>query len=217
MPAVIPANLGPESMPWARDLIARLELLEGDSSRRSQSEINFDQALTSTIATLAEQINTLQQNVADTQTALTNAETALTNAQTALANQVYPGTSSASASGFTLGTGFATIATATLTVPAGYTRALVTASGTATSLSASASSDAVHAYATIAGAGGAESVSYFYGPNSGGSASCFAAQSLTGLSGGQVLTMTTVARLTNGPGVSTLSTGTIMCQAIFLK
>jgi hypothetical protein len=63
MPAIIPPNLGPESMPWARDLGSRLETLEGAMARSAQSVENASQATSATIAALAGQITSLNATI----------------------------------------------------------------------------------------------------------------------------------------------------------
>jgi hypothetical protein len=139
----------------------------------------------------------------------------------AVANQVTPATGAGSASSFTLTSSAASLVSFNLVVPAGYTRALVTASGSVASLSAYASSDALHAIASIAGSGGPEGVSYFYGPNSGGSTTCFQAVNFTGLVGGATIGVSLSGRLTTGPGPTggpaAFAVASLMAQAIFLK
>jgi hypothetical protein len=146
---------------------------------------------------------------------------AIANAAAAAANQVAPGTGSGAASGFVLSSSFALLVSFALIVPSGYTRALITSSGSVTSLSAYASSDGLHGYAQVSGSNGPEGVSYFYGPNSGGSTTCFQTVNLSGLTGGAGITVSLYARLTTGPGPSgglaSLATASLMAQAIFLK
>jgi hypothetical protein len=140
---------------------------------------------------------------------------------TAAANQVAPGIGAGSTSGFTLTSSSTALVSFNMVVPTGYTRALVTASGSVGSLSTYASADAVHATATIAGSSGPEGVSYFYAPNSGGSATCFQNVSLTGLTGGANILVSLAAHLTTGPGptggLASLAVASLMAQAIFLK
>jgi hypothetical protein len=146
---------------------------------------------------------------------------AIANAAAAAANQVSPATNAGSASSFVLSSSFAALVSFNLTVPTGYTRALITVSGSVASLSTYASSDAVHAFTSVAGNNGAEAVSYFYGPNSGGSATCFQTISFSGLVGGAAVGVILYGRLTTGPGPSgglaTLAVASLVAQAIFLK
>jgi hypothetical protein len=174
------------------------------------------------IQDLERQIKELGPSIAASfNTTIASLTVAVANAAAAAANQVSPGTGSGSASSFILNSSGATLVSFNLTVPTGYTRALVTASGSVASLSTFASSDAVHAVATIGGASGPEGVSYFYGPNSGGSATCFQNVSLSGLTGGATIGVSLAGRLTTGPGptggLASLAVASLMALVIYLK
>lgn len=71
MPADIPANLPPESMPWARDLVKRLQDLEGERNRLAQAEQNSSSSLTATLQTQAQQIQSLNSTIASLNSTIT--------------------------------------------------------------------------------------------------------------------------------------------------
>lgn len=200
-------NLPPEATPWGVDIERKLSFMDDTINRRNLDATNTSKAQNATTEALGGQIQSLQ--------------SALTQLSALSLNQVAPGIGSGSASGFTLTSSGATLISFNLFVPTGYTRALVIASGSVASLSAYTSSDALHAVATIGGASGPEGVSYFYAPNSGGSATCFQNVSLSGLTGGSAIGVTLAGRLNTGPGPTggpaVFAVASLMAQAIYLK
>lgn len=155
--------------------------------------------------------------VASLNATIASLNTTIANVSAQAANQVSPATAAGSAAGFALTTSYLALVSFSLIVPSGYTRALVTGCGSVTSLSAFTSSDAVRSLVQIAGSNGAENVSYFYAPNSGGASTSFQTVSLSGLTGGSGITVTVFGHLNNGPGSTVLSTASLVAQAIYLK
>lgn len=132
-----------------------------------------------------------------------------------------PAVGSAGASAFVLGTGWTTVCSLTLAVPAGATRAFVSAVGVMTAYSASgqpSSFDVLYAATQIAGATGPVSIVPADLVLTG-----TAAQSLelTGLTGGSTITVALLGHLNYGPGSAgpgspAISQATLSASAQFL-
>lgn len=134
--------------------------------------------------------------------------TNITNLYVPLANQV-------AASGYTLTTSFSAVASFAFTVPAGCTRALVSASGSLTASTTYAGTDVVHVMVQINGVNGPESRA----PATSTLVPCVPASStanLSGLTPGGAFSLFLYGYLTNGPGTSILSAATLSATALFL-
>ena len=171
-----------------------------------QGELADAQAtLNTTVGRLDDTIATQDQTIADLQDVV--------NAQ------VFPKVANGSGSGFYVDSSFATVASATITVPSGYTRALVFASGQVTGGNNDALSIAkLYAHILINGDAGPDSIVSMV--NVGwNTATAFASQSLTGLSGGSI-SIAIAAKTSGGTTSSTTApwdNSTLTVQAIFLR
>ena len=119
------------------------------------------------------------------------------------------------AAGYTLTTGYATLASFALTVPAGFTRALVSVSVFAAGASGAGSADRIYVQAVTNGVTGPESITATAPSLPVGSASAFQTQNLSGLTGGATITISVQAHLAVGPGSPLFTNATASATAIF--
>ena len=134
----------------------------------------------------------------------------------ATAARVAPGIGSNSTTGFTLSTSYATLTSFGLTVPSGYSRALISVSAFASSTTAAASADRIYVQAVTNGVTGPESISATSTSLPSGSAAAFQSQNLSGLTGGSVIPIAVQAHLATGPGSTLYTNATVTAVAIFL-
>lgn len=151
------------------------------------------------------------------QAASAQALLAVANAQLALAaNQVSPAVGSASTGSFTFGTAFATILSFTLTVPAGYTQAVITSSGVVAAGSP-AGNDTLTARTNVGGVSNAGSLSFCAAAIGQTTTPCFGSNTFTGLVGGQLIAVALQAHWATGASATGLLTAQVAATCIFLK
>jgi len=134
--------------------------------------------------------------------------------------QIVPSANVNQGTGFTMSTTMTTRATFNFTVPDGFTRALIVASGFVYSGTATAGGDRIYGNVRIGASDGPESIAFMTSTMLLGGVSAFHAVLLTGLSDGQVIAVATRARLQTGPGdaaFNAASTATVAGTALFLK
>jgi hypothetical protein len=171
------------------------------------------------------QLADLRKKQKDTNTAIIASFTTQLAALTAVvaaqavstANQVSPAVGSAQLSPFVLTTSYQTLAQFNLTVPTGYTRALISASSFIAQLSNySSATDVLRATTFINGTAGFEgvwdNVSAVFGV-----VASYCSVSLSGLTGGQTIPVLVQGKLDHGPGANTFSNSSISAIAMFLK
>jgi len=165
------------------------------------------------LKTVRDQIKDLASN--NTQAA-SAAAAAATAAATAAANaMINVAVGNASASNYLLTTSYATIASFGLTVPSGYTRALVSVSAFATGLSAASSLDRVYVQAVSNGVAGPQGIAEMVPSLPIVGASAFQTQSLSGLTAGSTISVSVQARLGTGPGDTPFTNASVSAMAIF--
>ena len=201
-----PPNMPPEAMPWVRDVMGRLGALEMDSSRTKGSELNTNKSQNSTI-------NVLNGQVSEIQTAVSAAATAEELASVAAASRIYPYVDSAGVSGFTLTTGGITVISRSVPVPAGFTRAVVIATGFVNGLGSS-SGDRIFGVVTIDGNSGQESQAIGSVNQQWAAVGPSHSASISGLSG--TFSVDLQARVQTGPGSNLLTNATLTIMALFL-
>lgn len=196
-------NLPNEATPWGKWVVSELSFLKDSAGRRNLDATNSGKAQNATTEVLGGQFQAL----ADTLAQLS-----------ALAlNQVSPAVGSSGASSFALGTSQSVVATMSFTVPAGYTRAIVSVSGAINSASASTTGDTLFAACGIAGVSGAEMAVTLPQAVPYGSTACFTSRVLTGLFAGGTVTADVRGRLAKGAGVPAINYAQVSAQVIFLK
>lgn len=135
----------------------------------------------------------------------------------ALANPVDADIAGFSAEGASLSTTSTVKSTVTITVPAGFTKALVRADALGEAVNSTASTDYIYVDANINSISGGEmynAVASGYG----GSAFAVANRIVTGLTGGDTITCTAMSRTGFGAwAANTSNQWTIHAQAIFLR
>lgn len=144
-------NLAPESEPWGRKVDERLDQIDKTVAQNKQDTSNSQSAINSTVTKLSEQvaaIDELTQELAEQQATLEAQQAQLAAQVQAMEEvinaQVYPVAVHSEAEGFTLYAGTnATITSATVPVPAGYSRALVYATATLSAINSTATPDFV--------------------------------------------------------------------------
>lgn len=142
---------------------------------------------------------------------------------TALVNaQISPDAGSAIGSGFTLNPSPQTVAAFNFTVPAGYSRALIIASGTINSANASTHSDSMYAKTIINGTSGPESVTqvgdFNLGPGAGvGNLTAVSSLSLSGLAGNTIRIEISTRSGMYSWSATAFSSAVIVAQAIYLR
>jgi hypothetical protein len=155
----------------------------------------------------------LQQVQSTANAALAASIAALTAGQAALtASQVSPAVGQGSGYAFTMTTSYATYASCTVPVPAGFTRAIVVAAGEMSMLTA-ASGDLAYARMLVNGNVGPESRTILSNPGW-GVLPTFQNILLTGVSGS--ILIETQGRLTMGPGSNTGTSALATASVIFL-
>lgn len=139
------------------------------------------------------------------------------NLQSLLSNQVTPLVGSASASSFTVTPSQTTFLTVNMTVPAGYTRALVTANSTGSMVPITAANDRLYSTITIAGNAGVE-VFGFADNQIGGGVAAAHAVSVSGLTpGNNMATTLAMHSLLANSGTGTATRAVLTVSALFLK
>jgi hypothetical protein len=151
--------------------------------------------------------------LATQQIAIQNQQIALNNAQIALAaNQLSPDVGNSSGTG-TWSTSYSTFCSFSFTVPSGYTRALISATGGSATFTNNAGGDDYRMRVVINGAAGGESrglqtdFSYL---------SATSSANIGGLTGGVTIPVSLQARLSTGPG-GTGGTSVITAIVVYLK
>lgn len=203
-------NLPNEATPWGKWVIGQIESLLDSAGRRNLNATNSGKAQNATTEALGEQIQTLQQTI------VTLEETIADVSALAL-NQVTPAVGSSGASSFALGTSQSIVASMTFTVPAGYTRAIVSVSGAINSASSSTTGDTLFAACGIAGVSGSEMAVTLPQPSPYGGTACFTSRVLTGLFGGGTFTADVRGRLATGGGIAAINYAQVSAQVIYLK
>lgn len=128
-----------------------------------------------------------------------------------------PAVASASTSSFVLTTSFQNLANFHFTVPTGYTRALIFASGSVGGASGASGGDRLTVVTQINSVTGPSSVGTMSSSTPFASVAAFQTASLTGLSVGQSIPVAVFAVLQVGPGSGVFaSSGIIVAQALFL-
>jgi hypothetical protein len=157
-------------------------------------------------------LTTQQLALATQQNTLNSQQIALQNQQIALAaNQVVPDVGSASGTAV-WGIGYSTFCSFSFTVPSGYTRALIFASGGSATFS-NAASDDFRLRVLINGVAGGEGRGV---QNDWSYISATAAANIGSLVGGSTISVAVQGHLTTGPG-GTAGTATVTGTAIYLK
>ena len=184
---------------------AALEEAQSDLATQQSELATAQSTLNTTVGRLDDTIDTQNQTITDLQEVV--------NAQ------VTPWVSNGSGSGFYVSPSYATVASAPLAIPAGFTRALVFASGQVTGGNDDAMDIAkLYAHILINGAAGPDSIVSMV--NVGwNTATAFASANLAGLSGGSI-SVTIAAKTSGGTTSSTTApwdNSTLTAQAIFLR
>lgn len=117
-----PSNLSPASLPWARDRDAAIAQLQRDAAKAKEDNSNAFAALGGTLNQISRQIATISAQ----QTTLT---TAVANINTLIGQQISTGSFDNTSTGWTPTVGWTTIASSTITVPTGFTKALTISFG----------------------------------------------------------------------------------------
>ena len=182
-----------------------LATAQSDLATQQGELADAQSTLNTTVGRLDDTIATQDQTIADLQDVV--------NAQ------VSPKVANGSGSGFYVSPSFTTVASATIAVPGGYTRALVFASGQVTGGNNDALDIAkLYAHILINGDAGPDSIVSMV--NVGwNTATAFASESLTGLSGGNI-SIAIAAKTSGGTTSSTTApwdNATLTVQAIFLR
>lgn len=203
MPDIAPVrNLPDAAEPWGRYIDGAIANLQSSIDLLAQKTSNSSGALNTSYDSLASQMPTLA----------TVAELNLL--------RISPAVSSSSSSNFSLSTSYSTVVSATLIVPDGYTRALVSVYAGLSGTTGSTGGDRFYGRANIAGISGPEMIQ-----PQGVSPAIFASiapsytASLTGLSSGASITVSADARLQVGPNNTLFqpyNTATISASALFL-
>ena len=156
----------------------------------------------------------LTQALAAATAAAASAATAATAAYNA---QVSPAVSGNSTSGFLLPTGsFGDVTSCTFTVPTGYTRALISASGSVAAVANGAGPGVLQARIVIAGNVGAYSATQTSAASQIPALSAFGAASLTGLTAGSAITVT-IQGGASGTTTTSLTNASVTATALFLR
>jgi hypothetical protein len=227
MPTVPPFNADPTQVPYLRWVQESILTLQRDSARRAENENNTNRGQSGTIDALQVQVQGLAEAQVLLAEAYQSAATAEELAETAgdvaavasslatVANnaRISPYVDSTGTSGFTLTTGGITVISRSVSVPSGFTRALVLATGFVHGLGSS-SGDRVFGLVTINGNNGSESQSVGSINQLWAAVSPSHAVNLTGLSGS--FNVSLQGRIGTGPGGSSLTNATLTIMALFL-
>jgi hypothetical protein len=155
-----------------------------------------------TLKAIQAQAQQVQAQIGSAQALITLAtqQNALNSAQIALAaNQVVPGVGAASANSFNTTTSYATYASFNLTVPAGYTKAVITVSGNGASATGSTGGDAAYCRVLCNGVAGPEVLGYIQTTMLAVNLAAFGSFSLSALSAGATIPIEIQMRLRSGP------------------
>lgn len=133
-----------------------------------------------------------------------------------VALQVSPAVASAAATGFTLDGTSRALAQVSFNVPAGFTRAVVSASGAVAGGTNSTGGDALYGNVLIAGVAYGETPMIISASSRFGNVAAFGAANLTGLNGGSFLVQV-AGRITTGPGSNLATYANICAQVLFLR
>lgn len=199
-------NLPDQAEPWGRYIESAVSNLRSAIDLLAQKTGNSNGALNTSYDSLASQLKSL----------VTIDELATET----YALRTLPAVSSSSASNFSLSTSYATVVSTSVTVPAGFTRALVSGYAGITGSTGSTGGDRFYGRTNIAGASGPEIIQ-----PQGVSPAIFASiapshtASLSGLSAGSLITVSADARLQVGPNNSLYqpyNTAAISVSALFL-
>lgn len=183
---VRPKNgLDPASQPWARDIESSLDsLATGADQLKSYVGLTLN-SINSTLKRLGDTLN----EVAAQQSTLTAQQTALADQLAAINDligaQVYIASVGGSDTGFTLNTSTTLAGTQSITVPSGFTRAIVHVTTDLSAVNNSGGVAYMYCAGSIAGIAGGQSFT-LVSAGSGESTAASAIRSLTGLSGGTI-------------------------------
>jgi hypothetical protein len=134
----------------------------------------------------------------------------------ALTNPVTLGSNGQAAAAFAVPTTSTAIVTRTITVPVGYSQAIVMANGTLSAVESSGTPDYLYFTVLINGTGSAEAFSVA-GANSGTSLSNSSVRTLSGLSGGVITFTGNIHSLGHAWTAQVSNTCTINAMAVFLR
>ena len=163
---------------------------------------------------LRDQIKDLASN--NTQTASLALAAASAASAAAFNAQVVPAVGANSTQGFLLTATFSDVVSFTFTVPTGYTRALISASGAVSAVANGAGSGVLQSRIVIAGTAGAFGASQTVSAPQVSPVPAFSTASLTGLTGGSTLTVTIQAGV-SGTTTTGLTNATVAGSALFLR
>jgi len=218
-------NLDPGSQPWSREVEQRLQALELASGITANRNANNNAGNIAALGQLSSQLQDLmeQQNTLSTQQAtLTSQQATLTSQQTTILDlvntQVAFARNGSGTSNFAIGTSTSVVHSHTITVPNGYTRAIVLGM---CNVSVTANVTLEFFYVKV---GINEVVSTFSTRNSVGTtnkttdvAGSAATRTFTGLTAGQTLTTNICMSASANLAANANTTATLDTIAIFLK
>lgn len=207
-----PMNLDVAATPWGKAMQAEVQELRTIVERLNQSTNNSDKSQNANVNVLNRQVGEIASAVEAAATAEEVANLAGSVAQLALDARVQPVVDNASSTSFTLTTGGITVISRSISVPSGFTRALVMSTGTlGTTVSGS---DNTYGIVTINGNSGPQAASMTTSGLPYGIVSPSHAVSLTGLSGS--FTVTLQGRVQAGPAINFQANATLTTMALFL-
>ena len=130
--------------------------------------------------------------------------------------QVSPAVGGNSTSGFSLGTSFGDVTSFSFTVPSGYTRALISASGSVSAAANTGGPGILESRIVIAGTPGAFGATQTSAASQVPPVPSFGAASLTGLTAGGTITVT-IQAYASGPTSTFLTAASVSGTALFLR
>ena len=206
-------NLPPESQPWGRDIEKRLSDLEFGNQVALNRGTNTNDGVLATLRQLSTQIATLVEQQA-------TLSTQQTNITTLLSSQIFPVVApTVTTSPADLTTTYAIVASTSIPVPSGYTRALVFGIGSMHLTNNGTGGTQLYSYVALNGNNGNANIALI-SPNTQRSPSLTVPEhsvSLTGLSGGNI-SLTLLSGLGSASGISQdLKHAQIGGFALFLK
>jgi len=194
-------NLPPGSQPWAREIAGAIDAAQFDAIKANMNNKNAFKTINATLEQLTEQQAKLSEQI--------------TRIDSLVNSQIYPASASpATTTGWSVsGSGvFNTMASTSISVPSGYSRAIVMATGSVTYQTPST----VNRFDIRVGVGGSWGPAL---PNLANPVGCSAAsytRTYTGLSGGTISLDMQVA-VAASEGASAANTATVTGFAVFLR
>jgi len=218
------ANLGNEATRWGADVERRILDAERDAARRKEGELNANKQGQSSMGLLSEQVRELMAQQAGLAAQNVTLAAQVATIASVVSKQVIPGAASTSASGWTISSTSSTVATLNFTVPSGYTRALVLGVSSVNVTNTSGAMVRDYSSTVINGAGGPELNVLVEDLNSSATASgalgsipTSFARTITGLSGGGNVSVSTVVRSSGGSTAASYNSAVLSGQVIFLQ